>query len=278
MALPREQVGAATGRRVTTLDGERARAYAAATNDSNPVYARGDAVPPVFGVVPAWESLFEVVTDVVPPELTPMLLHAEQDMRFYRPLAPGTTLYTEAVPYSVRAARSGTWVTVRLLSEDESGTELLEQFSTMFVRGMAGVEDFGPDRPAHGFPAEARSTGPVAEVVRHVDADQTFRYRDASGDDNPIHVDEEFARNVNLPGIILHGLCTMAMCGAAVVDEVAGGDPARLARLAVRFSKPVLPGSDLVVTLYDAGNGSYAFDAKSADKLVIRDGLAEVRR
>ena len=59
----------------------------------------------------------------------------------------------------------------------------------------------------------------------HVDDDQTYRYRDASGDLMPIHVDDEFARSVGLPGIIAHGLCTMAMCSQAVVTTVAGGDP-----------------------------------------------------
>ena len=82
---------------------------------------------------------------------------------------------------------------------------------------------------------------------------------------------------MGLPGIVLHGLCTMAMCGSVVVGTVAGGDPSRLARLAVRFSKPVLPGSDLSVALFDAGGGSFAFEARSGGARVIRDGRAEVR-
>ena len=59
----------------------------------------------------------------------------------------------------------------------------------------------------------------------HVDDDQTYRYRDASGDTMPIHVDDELARSVGLPGIIAHGLCTMAMCSQSVIATVAGGDP-----------------------------------------------------
>jgi acyl dehydratase len=261
---------------VTTVDPVRARAYAAATNDPNPAYADGRYAPPVFGVVPTWDALFGAVGDLVPSEHRPMLLHAEHDMRFHQPLRPGMTLATVAEGHDVRVAKSGTWVTVRVVSDDEAGAPVLEQFATMFIRGMTGGEDWGPDRPAHGLPEGARDR-PAGEVVRHVDDDQTFRYRDASGDDNRIHVDDAFARSVKLPGIILHGLCTMAMCGSVVVDEAAGGDPARLARLAVRFSKPVLPGTDLVVSLYDAGPGVYAFEATSDGKLVVRDGLAEVR-
>jgi acyl dehydratase len=282
---------AGSGRRTATVDPVRARAYAAATNDANPAYLEGRYAPPVFGVVPTWEALTGVLADHIPAESMPMLLHLAQDMHFHRPLVPGMTLTTEAGAYSVRVARSGTHVTARVASEDDEGALVLEQFSTMFVRGMTGGEDHGPERPDHGFPDEARAR-PLGERVRHVDDDQTYRYRDASGDTNRIHVDDEFARSVKLPGIILHGLCTMAMCGSVVVDELAGRDPSRLARLAVRFSRPVFPGSDLTVSLYDAGVAgdgaagdgvagdgvrAYAFEASSGGKLVVRDGRAEVR-
>jgi acyl dehydratase len=254
----------------------RARAYADATNDLNPAYVAGRYAPPVFGVVPTWDVSMEALNEVVPPEAWPGLLHADQDMRFQRPLVPGMTLTTWASIFGVRVARSGSWVTVRVESEDGGGEQVLEQFSTMFIRGLGGLLDTGEERPAHGFPEGARDRL-VAEVVRHVDDDQTFRYRQASGDTNPIHVDEAYARAAKLPGIIVHGLCTMAMCGSVVVDEVAGGDPARLARLAVRFSRPVFPGDDLVVAVYDAGDGGYAFEARVREKLVVRDGWAEVR-
>lgn len=262
-----------------------ARAYAAATNDPNPAYLDGRYAPPVFGVVPTWEGLLDVLHGLIPAEFVPMILHLEQDMIFHSPLVPGMTLATEAECHSLRVARSGARITVRMLSEDDTGAPVLEQFSTMFVRGMTGGEDFGPEAPEHAFPDAARRH-PVATATRPVDVDQTYRYRDASGDTNPIHVDEEFARKARLPGIILHGLCTMAMCGAAVVDEVAGGDPSRLDRLAVRFSRPVLPGSELVVSIYqgeagEAAGGArarYPFEASSGGKLVVRDGLAEVRR
>lgn len=241
-------------------------------------------MPPIFAVVPAWEPMFGAVAATVPAEHLPMLLHAEHDMRFVRPLVAGLNLVTEADVSSVRVRRSGTWLTVRVVSMEAGGGGgtaaggglVVEQFATMFVRGWLAEGDLGADRPAHGFPDEARAC-PVAEVVRHVDDDQTFRYRDASGDINPIHVDDEYARGAGLPGIIVHGLCTMAMCGSAVVDTVASGDPGRLGRLAVRFSKPVFPGTDLTVHVYDAGRGAYAFEAMSDGMLVVKDGIAEVR-
>ncbi|MDQ4069829.1 MAG: hypothetical protein M3203_10240 [Actinomycetota bacterium] len=117
-------------------------------------------------------------------------------------------------------------------------------------------------------------------MVAKVDPDQALRYAEASGDRNRIHLDDAAARAVGLPGVILHGMCTMALCGRAVVDELAGGDPSRLRRLAVRFYRPVFPGNDLVTTWYDAGTDDgvriFAFEASSGGKVVIRDGRAEV--
>jgi hypothetical protein len=68
----------------------------------------------------------------------------------------------------------------------------------------------------------------------------------------------------------------MAMCSQAVVKTVAAGDPSRLKRLAVRFSKPVIPGNDVVTTIYDIGDGAFAFEARSEGATVIKDGRAEV--
>jgi len=279
VALPADKLGTRYEQRTAVVDAEQARAYALATNDGNPRYRAGDLVPPVFGVVPTWEATMTALVDLVPPESMPMLLHAGQDMRFHRPIVPGTTLVTSAEPYNIRPTRAGTWMTLRVTSAADGVDLVLEQFATMFIRGFQSPESGGSDKPDHSFPPSARQHK-VAEVVAHIDADQTFRYSDASGDDNRIHVDDEFARSVGLPGIIVHGLCTMAMCGAAVVDTVAGGDPTRLKRLAVRFSKQVLPDSDLVTTIYrageDAGLDVYAFEATSRLDRVIRDGRAEV--
>lgn len=285
MALAVGKLGTTYPERVEVIDADRARAYAAATNDDNPAYETRRYAPPVFGVVPTWGAIAEAVSDVVPAEALMMIVHGEQDMHFHQSLIPGRSIATASQPYSVRVGRSGTRYTVRVRSRDaETGDDVLEQYVTMFIRGMRDGESDGPDKPDHAFPEEARPRK-VAEHTAHIDGDQTFRYRDASGDNNPIHVDEEFARAVGLPGIVVHGLCTMAMTGAAVIDTVAAGDPGRLRRLAVRFAKPVFPGSDLTTSVHDVGEKDgrgarprrvYAFEARSRGELVISNGLAEV--
>ena len=72
----------------------------------------------------------------------------------------------------------------------------------------------------------------------------TVRYAGASGDFNPIHIDEEFARSVGLPGRILHGLWSMAQVARAQTE--AAGGPDKLKRLAVQFRGMGLPEQQLL--------------------------------
>jgi acyl dehydratase len=208
------------------------------------------------------------------------VVHGEQDMHFHQPLVPGRSITSVSQPFSVRVGGSGTRYTVTVASSaTATGEPVLTQFFTLFIRGMVDGESGGPDKPAHDFPEEARSRA-VGEHAVHVDDDQTYRYRDASGDLMPIHVDDELARSVGLPGIIAHGLCTMAMSCWGVLGEVGGSDAKRLKRFAVRFAKMVIPGDDLETRIWKAGahNGvtSYAFETARGEDFVITDGLAEI--
>jgi acyl dehydratase len=285
MALPIDKLGTITDPVVSVIDPDRAKAYAAATNDDNPAYTSGKYAPPVFAVVPTWDAMLQSVIGVVPAEAAMMIVHGEQDMHFHQPLVPGRSISTVAQPYSVRVGGTGTRCTIKVEATDAAdGAPVLTEYVTMFIRGMSDGEDGGPDKPDHTFPESVGAAGsPLTTVSIQVDDDQTFRYRDASGDQMPIHLDDEFAKSVGLPGIIAHGLCTMAMTSQAIISSVADGDPARLCRLAVRFSKNVFPGNDVITTIYDAGPSDgpsgrrlYPFEAHSAGQLVIANGLAEI--
>ena len=93
----------------------------------------------------------------------------------------------------------------------------------------------------------------------------------------PIHIDENFAQQVALPGIIVHGMCTMAFASRAVVQTACPDDPTRVRRLAVRFSKIVLPSEKVTTSVWDAGDGRFPFETVSDNgNVAIKDGLAEV--
>jgi acyl dehydratase len=84
-----------------------------------------------------------------------------------------------------------------------------------------------------------------------VTRDQIRAYADASGDHNPIHLDDEAARAAGLPGVIAHGMLAMAQLANFVVAYA--GDHRRLRRLRCRFSGMVLPGDTITFTGHVAG-------------------------
>src|SRR5579871_1016972 len=106
----------------------------------------------------------------------------------------------------------------------------------------------------------------------------TVRYAGASGDFNPIHVDEEFAKSVGLPGRILHGLWTMAQVARAHTD--AAGGPEKLKRLSVQFRGMGRMGEEIVVsgTVREVSDGTATVDSEAvqAGKRIIRNAVAEL--
>jgi acyl dehydratase len=106
----------------------------------------------------------------------------------------------------------------------------------------------------------------------------TVRYAGASGDFNPIHIDEEFARSVGLPGRILHGLWTMAQVARAQTE--AAGGPERLKRLSVQFRGMGLPEQEVVVSskVREVSGGVAVIDAEArqGDTRIVRRGRAEI--
>lgn len=106
----------------------------------------------------------------------------------------------------------------------------------------------------------------------------TVRYAGASGDFNPIHIDEEFARKVGLPHRILHGMWTMAQLARAHTD--AAGGPDRLKRLSVQFRGMGALDQEVVVegTVREVQDGRAIVDseARQGDTRLIRNALAEL--
>ena len=107
----------------------------------------------------------------------------------------------------------------------------------------------------------------------------TVRYAGASGDFNPIHIDDAFARQVGLPGKILHGLYTMAQVARAHTEALGG--PERLQRLSVQFRGLGRLEEEMTVrgtiTEVAAGRASVTSEATQGGKRIIRNGEADVR-
>src|SRR5271155_2568770 len=126
--------------------------------------------------------------------------------------------------------------------------------------------------------ADWQSGATLPELKTTPDKYLTVRYAGASGDFNPIHVDEEFAQAVGLPGRILHGLWTMAQVARAETE--AAGGPEHLKRLSVQFRGMGRPEQEVLVTgtVREAANGRVVIDtvAEQEDKQIIRNAEAEL--
>jgi acyl dehydratase len=162
---------------------------------------------------------------------------------------------------------------IKTQTQTERGELVTDQFVTEFFRGVAAETSIGERPPNHRFVVDG---DPVAQIEHRIAEDQTTRYAAASGDDFAIHLDDEFARAAGLPRRIIHGLCTLAHAGRAVLEAAAVDDVHEVRRLAVRFSAPLFPGETLTTRVWRV-DGGYTFDALTGDgRSVLKDGRAEV--
>ncbi len=250
-------------------------AYADATDDGNPRYRGGDAVaPPMFHVRPIMPLMMQMARD---PDLAGIdmlrLVHGEHAMRFARVLRPGDTLKLSGALQDVAIKRSGSVYTFALHG-DVDGERVLDGTTAYFIRAASPPpKDPGKKKSPPAEPPPADWT-----LEQQVSADQAVRYADASGDRNPIHLDEEVAKKAGLPGCILHGLATLAFAQRDLIDRECDGDPARLAALSTRFTGMVFPDDTLTLEVRrdDAEPSVRSFRTLRKGRPVLV-GRAEVR-
>ena len=253
-------------------------AYARAVDDVRPRYTSEggdpDVAAPLFGVTPLFEALEEALHDRQLDADLVNLVHGEQEMIFYDVLRPWDLVAPRAEITAITEKSSGWLVDVRQwLNRD--GETVVEARSGLFVKDPAASRDSSK-------PKDAPSDDAAGPDVIHTDHqtvadDQPRRYAEASGDKNPIHLDEEVAQSAGLPSVILHGLCTMAFAARAAVDGVLDGQVENLKRLSVRFAKPVFPGDELTTEVWKDGD-AYGFKTTNDDgEPVLSRGEINVR-
>lgn len=297
--LNREMVGKVYRGRAQFARPEEIEAYAEATSNDNPHHRAGTKearerggpiAPPLFPVRPMHRVLEEVLTDDALNADLLRLVHGEQDMRMYAPLESWDLVAPRAEIAGIEDKSSGQLLRVHLWLMRE-GEKVCDADSVMFIRsGESGGGGSGDNRNRKKERENGRSDGEVVHRSRDVVGDdQPQRYAEASGDHNPIHTDPDVAKAAGLPGVILHGLCTMAFASNAVVEGVCGGDPTRLRRLKTRFSKPVRPGEQVETAIWSASDETpmvegvsrenvYDFVTRNDDgEIVLSRGRAEVR-
>jgi acyl dehydratase len=252
-------------------------AYADATGDR----VRDGIAPPMVVV------LASIVDGVLPTVVLPevigdegrllRLLHGEEEIVWSGVVRCGDRLTTVATLEASEEKGSGELLAIGTRIVNQRDEQVARTRSSLMIRDgkptsiRALREEIGGRRERtiiETFTASWR----VAE-------DQPDRYARASGDHNPIHLDDAAARKAGLRGRILHGMCTMAFAQRTVVDALAAGDPRRLASLKVRFTKPVYPGDTLTCAggLLENGEG-FGLEVRNQDgQVVLRDAVAIIR-
>jgi acyl dehydratase len=228
-------------------------------------------VLPTYGVLIAQTRASHSLGDYDPA----MLVHAEQAFELHRPLPVEGTVSTTSTVTGIYDKGSGALVVTENVAVDAStGEPLVTSRSSVFIRGEGG---FGGERGSDQ-PWERPDREPDYRIVRPTRPEQALIYR-LSGDRNPLHVDPKFAARGGFSQPILHGLCTYGFTGRALLHALCDWDPARFRFMSGRFSRPVLPGESLTVSVWlTEGSDIALFQTTRQDGTVVIDrGRVQVR-
>jgi acyl dehydratase len=246
-SLNRQVVGEGVGGEPVSVSQGEALAYALAVDDSNPRYFQkeGAVVTPLFAARIAGEVLEKVILHDRLGMNAFKMVHAEQAFRFHKPILAGMEVIPTGKIAAIREVSSGEILEMTL--EIRAGGELLtEGVTSLFVK----TPSKGKDKGDKGEKKEKdRKEVPLLEPVAafEVALGQPGRYALASGDYNPIHTRKWAAKLAGFKAPIAHGMCVLAMTAARLTSLYGGDDPARLASLTARFSKPAYPGQELTL-------------------------------
>ncbi len=209
-------------------------------------------------------------------------IHVLQDSRFHRPIRANEALLTRARIAQVRETSAGALVTTRIDTlEAGSGAPVVTSWSAaIFLKETVSGEAAADNASVGEAPALRADAGVVVDPLRiaiETAPGLAHRYSECASIWNPIHTERSAARAIGLPDIILHGTCTWALAGQALIRTVGGGDPRRLRRLAGRFKGMVFPGERLELEYArDAATGAWQFAVRTPrGDHAIPHGVAE---
>ena len=267
-----EAVGKSYAPTVYAVGREKIKEYALAVGETNPLHLdpaaaraaghRDVVAPPMFCVVYSAPSMGPAIFD---PEVGinfALMVHGGQEFVWGPLVVAGDEVTTTRLGQVDRAARGQRVLRLRIAVGQPGRRERLHRhLDEHRARAVMNVGDAIP------------------ELKVTPDRFLTVRYAGASGDFNPIHIDEEFARQVGLPGRILHGLWTMAQVARAQTE--AAGGPESLQRLAVQFRGMGVPEAELTVTgeVRELRDGVAVIDTRAVQNgnAIIRNAEAELR-
>jgi acyl dehydratase len=218
---------------------------------------------PTFAVLAAQARTGRRLGDFDPAKL----VHAEQAFELHAPLPVDGRVQVVSTVTQIADKGSGALVSTENTATDaETGKLLVTTRSGVFIRGEGGFGRSAGASEQWTLPDRA----PDEQVRYATRPEQALIYR-LSGDRNPLHSDPAFAARGGFARPILHGLCTYGFTGRALLHALCGSDPDRFDAMSGRFTKPVLPGQELVVSIWGDEPGTALFRTTTDDGTVVID-------
>ncbi|CAL8134602.1 unnamed protein product [Orchesella dallaii] len=243
----------------------------------NYLYENSDdfRVLPTFPVVPAMNSMYDVLKFRSLNVDFTQILHGEQYVELLRPLKADAELTLKTEVVEVLDKISGCVYVFKVTGEDESGPVFITEWHIFEVgAGKFGGQRDTPKPITRPIPPPKRD--PDAVLSFKTDEGQAALYR-LSGDANPLHIDPNFAQMGGFSRPILHGLCSYGIAARLILNKYGNADPKRFRCIKARFSKPVYPGQTLEVLTWKE-NARIFFEARVMEtgQTVMSGGYVEL--
>jgi len=276
MALNLDAIGKKLGPITAEYDFKDVILYAlgvgAGFNELEYVYENRLKVIPSFAVTTIYPLFGEMA--VAASVNLAGILHGEQETIFYGPIPTEGKMTTEGTIVAMydKGERKGAIVLARADTFHENGKKLFTHYMKLFSRLDGG---FG-GKPGPEETVVIPDRAPDFEEKATPSLNQPLIYR-LSGDYFALHVDPDFAKSSGFEMPIMHGLCTHGYACRAVIKNLFPGEPERMTRFRVRFSRPLYPGVGVITQIWKENDGRAYFRVVNAEnrEVVIDGGLTE---
>ena len=216
---------------LVSVDAKPVDDYLRAVGDELPIYRESGLAPPFYATASSLGLLLKAL------DLPPGAIHSLQEVETLAPVRIGQELRATATLERPRQRAGLTFITANCALETGDGGEVMNAKSTVMVADGSAPQ---PERETNQRPpSESPSDLPV--VSRKITQEQLVAYAAASGDDNPLHLDAEFAAGTRFGGIIAHGMLTLAFISEMMTASL-GERWLTSGSLRVRFKGAARPG------------------------------------
>jgi len=238
------------------LTPRRTMNFAASIFDANPWYfddtrAEGIVAHPMIAVALSWHMTVEAAKywdmGAFPTEVLSRQVHYSEYLQWHRPMVPGETVTVEAEIAAILPHRAGVHLINKYTATGGDGTPVFTEWAGAMLRDVKCI-DGGSGKENVPTPERFKSGGAVLwEQPIHIHPLAAHIY-DGCGDISfPIHTSLAFAKQVGLPGLILHGTATLGMAVREILNREGGGDPRRLRDVSCNFTGMVPMDTDITV-------------------------------